>query len=457
MVTEEIDLDAEEAKVKPPSSKTRKGQTGQPPAAAGGQPVLPTSSPFELSEEEFTLPEDKGVDSSEDFNLTLDDSDENSPIELGSDEKPALVSEDSDEVSLDDAGGGPARSGINLQDPGDSGISLEQGGSDEMEFDIGLEPSGDTPRPASGAVHKEGSSEFELSLDDSDSDSEVVAEGEGEAGLEEGVDSSSEFELTLDEEDMAETPAGSSPALAEDSDSEFELTLDEEGGLAQVGAEEPAEGDKDIFEETDFDVPALDEESASEAVPLTDVDNEEEESSEFDLTVDEEEQTDFGAGEDEGGVAVDDEDQPVVSIDEEDEADAAAETVARRIPAPRRRRTPAPAAEDDEGLDITLDEEEGGDVVVDEEEAYDEEAAAVPAGRAAVAAAAPAPPPSWGPIPTIFLLPAMVVLFVVVLMCFEMFQSMWGYKRHAPVSSLVVVNTAKTLGLIDEKDIPKGE
>ena len=71
VVTEEIDLDAEAAKVKPPSSKTKKGKQ-----ATGNQPVLPTSSPFELSEPDVGLPEDKGVDSSEDFNLTLDDSDE---------------------------------------------------------------------------------------------------------------------------------------------------------------------------------------------------------------------------------------------------------------------------------------------------------------------------------------------------------------------------------------------
>src|SRR5262249_29724788 len=153
--------------------------------------------------------------------------------------------------------------------------------------------------------------EFELSLDES--------EIEGEAAAEEGVDSSSEFELTLDEEDMAEAPA-SAPAVGEVSDSEFELTLDEEGSLAPA-ADSEEEADKDIFEETDLDVRAGEEEWASGAVALTDVETEEDSSSEFALDLDEQ-----------GGVAVEEDDQPVVSLDEEEDADAAAATVARPIP-----------------------------------------------------------------------------------------------------------------------------
>jgi hypothetical protein len=310
-------------------------------------------------------------------------------------------------------GAGAARSGINLKDPADSGISLEQGGSDEMEFDVGLEGGG-TPRPAPGASG-EASSEFELSLD------------EGEPSpVEEGVDSSSEFELTLDEEEVGAAAGGSAPALGEDSDSEFELTLDEEGGLAPV-PDSSDEVDKDIFEETDFDVPALDEESASEAVALTDVDNEEE-SSEFDLDVE---------GEEGGGVTLD-EDQPVVDLDEE-EADAAAETVARPIPAPRKTRMPAPA-QSDEGLDITLDEDEDGGVIVDEDTEAEEEGVPVRAPAPAAVAAAP----EWGPLPALFLLPTVVVLFLVGLMSFELVQGMWGYHKHAKVSSLIVGNLART-------------
>src|SRR5205085_2887415 len=108
-------------------------------------------------------PRKKGVDSSEDFSLSLEDSDENSPIDLGSDEKPVLAGGEDEEVGLGELTGGGGRSGINLQDPADSGISLEQGGSDEMEFDLSLEE-GATPRPVSGQS-RDASSEFELSLD----------------------------------------------------------------------------------------------------------------------------------------------------------------------------------------------------------------------------------------------------------------------------------------------------
>ena len=82
-------------------------------------------------------------------------------------------------------GAGAAKSGINLQDPADSGISLEQGGSDEIEFELSLD-AGATPKPgpvaeggfverirvepggtiaARKAAEEESSSEFELALD----------------------------------------------------------------------------------------------------------------------------------------------------------------------------------------------------------------------------------------------------------------------------------------------------
>src|SRR5205085_910015 len=124
MVTEEIDLDAE---------LSRTGTPTPPPRPRPSAPQLPTSSPFELSEEDLGIDDEapakprKGsratTDSSGDFELTPDAA-EMSPLELGSDEIPS-VSEEDDEVSLgdlDDSGGGV--SGINLRDPADSGISL---------------------------------------------------------------------------------------------------------------------------------------------------------------------------------------------------------------------------------------------------------------------------------------------------------------------------------------------
>ena len=70
-----------------------------------------------------------------------------------------LLSED-EEVDLGARGSGPGQSGINLADPADSGISLEQGGSDEIEFELSLDAgAGATPKPTSGKIAPDSSSE----------------------------------------------------------------------------------------------------------------------------------------------------------------------------------------------------------------------------------------------------------------------------------------------------------
>src|SRR5262249_26783942 len=107
-------------------------------------------------------------------------------------------------------------------------------------------------------------------------------------------------------EDASNASADVDLEKIDNSDSEFELTLDEEGDL---GVEE---GGKDIFEETNFDLPPLDDESQSEAVALEEPDTDLE-SSDFDLSMEE------GA---ESG-------SQVVTRDEDEEADDAAATVAK--------------------------------------------------------------------------------------------------------------------------------
>src|SRR5262249_5051428 len=265
LLTEEIDLDAEirkaeeaaKAKVKSDPLAKALGKS-DPSAKAAGKappsksppsksPQFPETSPFELSgvdlggkakRDPAPTPEikKKSPDSSEyeissspesssDFDLTPA-GDDSSPLELGSDEFQLEVGEESD-ASL---GGQPpagkqAVSGINLKDPADSGISLEpeSGSSDEIEFELSLDAE-NTPKPA--------------------------------------------------------------PAVDSDSDSEFELTIDESGGLAPVeeeGAAVSAEEEKDIFE-TDFDVPALEDESGSQAVALDESDTDLD-SSDFDIAL----------------------------------------------------------------------------------------------------------------------------------------------------------------------------
>jgi hypothetical protein len=326
------------------------------------------------------------VDSSDDFELTPAAEVGSSPIELGSDELKSLKPDDSDEVGLGEltGAGGGKRSGINLQDPADSGISLEQGGSDEIEFELSLD-AGATPKPEAAAGGAEDSSnEFELTMDDSGEAAAQKAEGD--------EDTSSEFELSLD---VGDSGAAAAPK-ADDSDSEFELTLDAEGGRGDALADEEG-GEKDIFE-TDFEVPALDEESGSEAVALEENDTDLEGSSDFDLALDEGE---GGAEDAESG-------SQVVALEEGEEADEGAETVAR----PRRARG-APAAEaEEEGGEFDL---EGGAEAEEEEEA-----------APAVVEAKPAP---WGVWPAVLLLPSVVILFFVGLMCFELVGTMWGYHK----------------------------
>ena len=214
--------------------------------------------------------------------------------------------------------------------------------------------------------------------------------------------------MSLDE--SGEAAATEEGAEAE-SDSEFELTLDAEGGLEASDETDALSGDgedeKDIFE-TDFEVPALeDEESGSEAVAMEDEDTDLE-TSDFDLALDEE-----GASEEDSESG-----SQVVDLDDE-EADEGAETEAR----PRRSRA---AAEDEEGeLDLEIDP------TAEPEE--DEEEAAVGAGAVA------APPARWGPLPALLMLPSVIVLFVVGLLTFELVGTMWGYRQPGHTTGFGIV------------------
>jgi excisionase family DNA binding protein len=403
MVTEEIDLDAEQRKADAARSKTTKYRP-----KPGSSSVLPTTSPFELSENDIDMdgptipppnrsPKKSETDSSSDFELKpLDES--SSPLEL-SDE----------EVNLGELTGGKNASGINLQDPADSGISLEQQGSDEMQLDLSLDAGG-TPKPA--PVEEAGtdsSSDFELSLHDEDASPTDGSSSEFELSLQDedasAEGSSSEFELSLDSEgsDLV-VDDGSSDLVLEtpgaDSDSEFELTLDEGGGLS---VEEDSEEDN-IVETEDFEVPAFDEESGSEAVALDEGDTDLE-SSEFDLSLE---------GEESGS--------QVVPLEDEEDVDEGAATVQRRAAAG------GLDEEEVEGLHADLEEEPA---LEEEEEEFEP------------AAAAPAPPAEWGVMVPMVSLLSTIILFVVGLMSFELVQGMWGYHTGNKVSNLVIRPIAK--------------
>lgn len=460
LVTEEFDLDAEMEQV------------------TGSSGTLPTTSPFELSEDDLDIEEEEEVtptrethsadiednlDSSDDFELTPTGAEEldQEDVELTFDDD-----DDSDEIDLGELGEGAGQSGINLLDPADSGISLEQESSDQHEVVLGGAMGEDSHDPLEESSDSEfeltldddSDSEFELTLGDEDDDEVEITDesssefelelgeedssSEFELGLDDDGESSSEFELELGEEDSSsefELELGDDDDMelgedsdsefelelsVEDSDSEFELTLDSSGDMELVDEDED---DKDIFA-TDFDVPALDDESGSEAIALdeeTDLDDE----SDFDLAIDEDDYDEYD--EDESGSQV------VALEDDEDFADEEESTVAR----PSRSR-------DDFDDDFDIEEDDGHFAGIDDE--AEEELEEGEVREVLVYRDRPAAP--WGPLPVIFMLPCMIILLVVGLMGFEMLQAANGYKKSRKVTSLIINPIAEAMGMELPKD-----
>ncbi len=424
--TEEIDLDAELRQAGPSSSRPRPSQVK--PRSQLQQPQFPATSPFELSSMDVPplRPSSKvsGLGSSPPASGAGRPSSKlgNSPAPAAPDgggEFANLPPHADDEINLGKVRGGGMDSGINLQDPADSGISLEKSSSsDEDDFELSLD-AGLTPAPApASSSGPKSDSDFELSLDagmtpaptsasssgmKSDSDFELSLD----AGMtpapsqEAGSDSDSEdFELSLDAEGTPRPTSGSD--AADESESEFELTLNDSDGAAPLDESTDAEQERDIFE-TDFDVPAIDEESGGAALEGdTDLG-----SSDFDLEVDAED------------VESDDmsKSQVVALADEEEPDDSSSQVMA-------------------------LDDEEGNLV-----SAADEDDNLVPAGAYddeeddATARQAPAEA-KWGAIPALLLLPCVLVMFVVGVMGYEMIRGMWGYQHNKKVYS-PIVNTVE--------------
>jgi excisionase family DNA binding protein len=370
-VTEEIDLDAEAAA----AAKSAPASRPRPSSS----PKLPTSSPFELSENDLgaasTVPPSgppaKEETDSSDFELSLDE-DSSEEFTLASDELPILSDVPSSGPTTTRGAKGPGKEG-----PVDSGISLEQEGSDEIEFELSLDPSSSSSakkKSKESSDDSSSSSDFELSLDED---------------LPAAKDSSdSEFELNLDVE-------GSDDLVLEapqsDSESEFELTLDAADSLDVDESSESSEAE--VFE-TEFEVPALEEDSGSDAVALEEGDTDME-SSDFELDLEEE--------------PVDDSASDAVALEESEE-----------------------------------DIDDVGAEAAEEEPEEEEEEEPV---------RAPAPPAPWGVIPAVFLMPSVIVLFLVSIMSFELMQGMWGYHKPGKVSTLLIDPIARML-LGDDK-LPK--
>jgi hypothetical protein len=370
ILTEEIDLDAE---LKKKEAEQKKSSKLKPKSKL---PKFTQTSPFELSDihkkgekvEKSEAPSKPGKKpDSSDYDLTPGKPD-SSDFDLN------VGQESSSEFDLElDSGVNvqglkDSSSGINIGHPADAGISLEQGDDSSLEFELAPDSKAGTPRPATP---------------------KPATPKPGKKSADEKPDSS-EFELSLDD-------SQSSPLELESDSSEFELTLDDSGGLEGAPKSKAGKGsseDKDIFE-SDFEVPALEDESSSQVAALeTDLD-----SSDFDLTLGDSE------------VVADESGSQVVALDEE-EADEAAATVTAKG---------RPGAELEE--EVELDEL----AEVPEEEAEVEEEEAVGAVREVVRERLIRPAP-WGVLPVILMLPCVIVMFLVLLMGLELVQSAVGYQ-----------------------------
>ena len=295
-------------------------------------------------------------DSSSEFELSLDP--DNDSFEF------QLTSDSSEEVELgglnfqaDNKGG---HSGINLAKPSDSGPSLEKRAG-----------------PKTGPLPKKGAP--------ADSDSDI------------------DFELSLDGPSKPISGAVGR-TTGPDSDSEFELTLDDNSGVADALAASYEADDEDaksdIFE-TDFELPALDDESASEVVAVD---------AETDL-----ESVDFESLDDDSAsqvVLVDDDleavldDDAMAGVDLEDGASAS-----QALRGARR------------GVDD-----------------YD----TMPSQMVV------ATPATWGALPAVVLFLTLPLMFVGTLMSYEVVRGMWGYHQPTRPGNLLVRSLAETIAPVTD-------
>ncbi|MDB5311422.1 MAG: hypothetical protein JWO38_5624 [Gemmataceae bacterium] len=405
--TEEIALDLSGG----PSSAVIKGGSSAKLSAPKSPPSPKSSTKLSAGTDSGKGLSNPGTGDSSEFELSLDADSDDFELQLNTDS--------SDEVDLgsspvEEAGNKAGKSGINLRDPADSGVSLEKG------------KKGDSAR----TLAKKSDSSGKNIAKKADSGKNVAKKAETDS------DSDVDFELSLEPEGGAGASAaklggprsgGKVPATS-DSDSEFELTLDDsgEGSSLEAAALEGEESKGDIFE-TDFEIPPMTDESGSEAVALE---------SDTDLEAD-------GSGEmalDEGDVVAEEETGSQVVV-LEDEPDAAPAT-------PRSRRKPAKAedAEDVDLADIGAEEEAGESasaalrgVKARHREEDEEEAETVPSARAA-----PAP---WGPLPALILFPAFVLVIIGGLMGYELLHTMMGYQQPRKPAAPIVRGMAKSLDM----------
>jgi hypothetical protein len=378
------------------SGKLAAPDSGKSAAKGKGPAKGSAKPPSDSSEFELSLDAD-----SDDFELQMNP-DAGDEVDLGS-----LPKEKSGGASS----GRASKSGINLRDPADSGISLEKGKEKEKE------------------AAEKAAKEQKKKTGDSSSDSDV------------------DFELSLDSSAVASStklgaPKSGKLVLDSDSDSEFELTLDDSGGSsleqAALGADasDDAADKGDIFE-TDFEIPPMPDESGSEAVALE---------SDTDL-----EKSDFELAMDDSDVAAEEPSASEVVL-LEDEEEAPKKGPKSKAPTKVKPKKVAesteegdvdladvePADEDDASVSKALKGAKGKKRGADEDE--DEEAA--PAGTVVERPTKP-----WGIIPALFLTPTLLVVLLGALMGYEMLQTMWGYQQPRKPAAPIIRGLATNLDM----------
>ncbi|MCS6866531.1 MAG: hypothetical protein RMJ56_00415 [Gemmataceae bacterium] len=333
----------------PKSGKLSAGSASQDPT----QIAAPDSSEFELNLD---------ADSS-DFELQLE-SDSSEEVDLGTmpQDKPG-----SSGKAL------ASKSGINLRDPADSGIPLAKDSSTKND------------------TNSDSDVDFELSVDES------LATASGTK--------------------LGAPQSGSQAIETADSDSEFELTLDDSSGsslehaaLGDAGLEEVSDKG-DIFE-TDFEIPPMPDESASEAVAI-------------------DSDTDLEAAElaTEASDVVLEPDDVAPLTDEDEEIEPVTRRRSRRL--------------------LDDDDDEGGIATAlagvkkrsrDEDEDEDET-------LAAGATLVERPTQPWGVLPALVLAPSVVVILLGAIIGYELLNTMWGYQQPRKPAAPLIRGIASTLDM----------
>lgn len=377
MPTEEISID-----LSGPSSAVIK------PSSGSGKLSAPKSGTKLAGPESAKIPSPtknpkgaKADDSSSEFELSLDPSNDSLELELTADS--------SDEVDLgglllpDDAKGG--QSGINLGRPADSGLSLERKG------------------PKTGLLNPAGVP--------SDSDSDI------------------DFELSLDASGASSNKLTGpknvvSRSTGPDSDSEFELTLDDNSGISDIIASEqlrargvaPADNSQgDIFE-TDFELPSLDDSSSEVVADATDV------AGDDGFEIDAADMVDPNDDESASQVMVIDDGEPILDDDD--------------LPRGRGGRRGF-AGDDALGEDLEHGASASGALrgVRDGDDDY----------RGAAVQTVVAAPAKWGALPAVVLFLTLPLMFMGAIMSYEMVRGMWGYHQPTQPGNLLVRGMAESV------------